>query len=353
MTPLESGPHGIVHVTIGGDMSDMGSPNDPIFWLHHCNIDRLWAWWNALGRHNTTNRLWTTFQFNGIFQTPQGQGVTAWNVGVSDMLDHQAWGYTYPDLPGNPALPPIPGPQADPNLPANVGPPASGDQVASAADVEPPQQRVLAAEAGKGSVRLNTVLSTRLNLQEILKETPLRPESRAPARNPEAAGGPAPGRKDADPNAILRETPLGPASGTPAPAPAPTPTPVAGGGAAGGPAVATASLPEGRVFSVFENIKASGANAVRVNVFLNHPNPTAATSTDDPHFVGTFGLFGLQSHAAHGGISVQLELTKTIASLRRANIAIGKQLDVQLIPVEARGNSLELKSPDRVKIFTM
>lgn len=21
------------------------APNDPVFWLHHCNIDRLWARW--------------------------------------------------------------------------------------------------------------------------------------------------------------------------------------------------------------------------------------------------------------------------------------------------------------------
>jgi hypothetical protein len=26
-------------------MVDMSSPNDPVFWLHHCNIDRLWAEW--------------------------------------------------------------------------------------------------------------------------------------------------------------------------------------------------------------------------------------------------------------------------------------------------------------------
>jgi hypothetical protein len=29
-------------------MVDMSSPNDPVFWLHHCNIDRLWAEWQAM-----------------------------------------------------------------------------------------------------------------------------------------------------------------------------------------------------------------------------------------------------------------------------------------------------------------
>ncbi|KAJ3032465.1 hypothetical protein HDV00_007513 [Rhizophlyctis rosea] len=45
---LESHPHNQVHNNIGGDMGNpMLSSNDPIFWLHHCNIDRLWAKWQA------------------------------------------------------------------------------------------------------------------------------------------------------------------------------------------------------------------------------------------------------------------------------------------------------------------
>ncbi|KAI1071786.1 hypothetical protein LB507_005468 [Fusarium sp. FIESC RH6] len=42
---LESGPHGAVHASIGGDMSPNTSPNDPIFFLHHAQIDRLWWLW--------------------------------------------------------------------------------------------------------------------------------------------------------------------------------------------------------------------------------------------------------------------------------------------------------------------
>src|SRR5439155_16817593 len=29
----------------GGHMVLAASPNDPVFWLHHCNIDRLWSLW--------------------------------------------------------------------------------------------------------------------------------------------------------------------------------------------------------------------------------------------------------------------------------------------------------------------
>lgn len=42
---LEGGPHGAVHSGIGGDMSPSTSPNDPIFFLHHTQIDRLWYLW--------------------------------------------------------------------------------------------------------------------------------------------------------------------------------------------------------------------------------------------------------------------------------------------------------------------
>ena len=46
-TSLESMPHNPVHNIIGGVMSDMQSPLDPIFWVHHANIDRLLSAWVA------------------------------------------------------------------------------------------------------------------------------------------------------------------------------------------------------------------------------------------------------------------------------------------------------------------
>jgi len=32
----------VVH---GGNMAQNTSPNDPIFWIHHANIDRMWSSW--------------------------------------------------------------------------------------------------------------------------------------------------------------------------------------------------------------------------------------------------------------------------------------------------------------------
>lgn len=45
---IGDGMHGRVHIFIGGNMVSNSSPNDPVFFLHHCNVDRLWAEWEDL-----------------------------------------------------------------------------------------------------------------------------------------------------------------------------------------------------------------------------------------------------------------------------------------------------------------
>ena len=47
---LERTPHNNVHNNIGAYMPQSNSPRDPIFMMHHGNIDRIWAHWTALGR---------------------------------------------------------------------------------------------------------------------------------------------------------------------------------------------------------------------------------------------------------------------------------------------------------------
>jgi hypothetical protein len=42
---MEPTPHGMPHMFVGYSMIFAASPDDPIFWLHHCNIDRLYALW--------------------------------------------------------------------------------------------------------------------------------------------------------------------------------------------------------------------------------------------------------------------------------------------------------------------
>jgi hypothetical protein len=64
---LEGGLHNSVHSAVGGVNGDMSyttlAARDPIFWLHHCNIDRLWGYWLRLGtpgacRKNPVDAAW-------------------------------------------------------------------------------------------------------------------------------------------------------------------------------------------------------------------------------------------------------------------------------------------------------
>jgi tyrosinase len=96
---LDNGLHGAVHVLVGNS-ENMGSipfaANDPIFWMHHCNIDRLWASWTAAGR--------ATPSLAGSFVFADGGGNRV--VGqVGDVLDVASLGYQYDALEPTSACP--------------------------------------------------------------------------------------------------------------------------------------------------------------------------------------------------------------------------------------------------------
>jgi len=43
---MEGNPHGFAHTSFGGSIQDPATaPKDPLFFLLHCNVDRLWAKW--------------------------------------------------------------------------------------------------------------------------------------------------------------------------------------------------------------------------------------------------------------------------------------------------------------------
>jgi tyrosinase len=81
---LENNPHNTVHRLVGGNQGFMADPRlaglDPIFWLHHCNIDRLWeAWMNTPGKTMVRDPRWLTGPANRTFIVPAvggGAGIT-------------------------------------------------------------------------------------------------------------------------------------------------------------------------------------------------------------------------------------------------------------------------------------
>src|SRR5690242_7100494 len=65
---LETAPHNPVHNLIGGAMGDVAiSPRDPLFWVHHANIDRLWLAWFEAGDGRHMPRAYQNY-WDGSFQ---------------------------------------------------------------------------------------------------------------------------------------------------------------------------------------------------------------------------------------------------------------------------------------------
>lgn len=106
------GPHGAAHVWVGGFVGNsMIAPRDPVFWLIHANVDRLWSEWirrhaSSTGfqpflplaggpdGHNLNDTMWP---WNG---TTSPFGVLPWTVVPEsvrpvDLLAHRDLGYLY------------------------------------------------------------------------------------------------------------------------------------------------------------------------------------------------------------------------------------------------------------------
>lgn len=77
---VEGNPHNLVHVMVGGNTPPnptgwMFDPDfaglDPVFWVHHCNIDRLWAaWMTGVNNSQETSRPWLNGPFPRQFAMP-------------------------------------------------------------------------------------------------------------------------------------------------------------------------------------------------------------------------------------------------------------------------------------------
>lgn len=83
--------HNSVHMITGGKMGDVvTAPLDPLFWLHHCNVDRVWATWQYNNYENPP-AAWKAEVIGG-FVGPKGP-VPDTTAGA--LLDMKALGYAY------------------------------------------------------------------------------------------------------------------------------------------------------------------------------------------------------------------------------------------------------------------
>lgn len=84
--------HNVVHRWVGGTMTQGASPNDPVFWLHHCMLDRLWAMWR---RRNPSSAYLPSS--GGPTGHNLNDPMWPWGQTPASCLNHHDFGYTYDD----------------------------------------------------------------------------------------------------------------------------------------------------------------------------------------------------------------------------------------------------------------
>jgi hypothetical protein len=97
---LESQPHSNVHGAVGGHMGDFLSPVDPLFFLHHANLDRLWSLWTAAqtgaGRPTLpTGNALAAFTAEPFLFFSQPSGIPATLTRAGDYTKMTVFGYDY------------------------------------------------------------------------------------------------------------------------------------------------------------------------------------------------------------------------------------------------------------------
>ncbi len=295
---LESNPHNLVHVYVGGFadndtveglMSDPGTAGlDPVFYLHHANIDRLWAAWNQTNK-NPQEFAW----LNGPAQNGQNQfvmpmpGATTWTFTPGQMSSLDALDYTYDHLPTSPPraarltarlqLLDVASPIAEEKVSTPVA--ATSELVGAS-----PAALTLGTTGAATSVQLDTDARKRL-----LNSFTLSVQS-----------------------VIAAEQGASPAS-----------------------AIAPSSLPD-RTFLNLENVRGS-SDATVLSVYIDLPDDAAPT--DHPELLaGTVGLFGLRNasrpDSKHGGqgLSFVLEVTDVVDRLHLGNIFSVGDLHIRVVP---------------------
>ena len=110
--------HNRVHNWVGGSMLTEASPNDPVFWLVHANLDRIWANWET--QHGYLYPENGAADGENLYDQMPYFGVTPASV-----LNHYDLGYRYdtepPPIPPTPRVRPVPGAGPERNL-AVAGP---------------------------------------------------------------------------------------------------------------------------------------------------------------------------------------------------------------------------------------
>jgi len=284
---LEGSPHNSGHVVVGltatdppGHMVDGLSPLDPLFYLHHCNVDRIWAEWQLAG--NSTPSFGVNY--NGQFCDINGDLI---DVEADASIDFESLGYSYDTIS------PFGSPSEFLRL---VDIPAEALSPSSAAE---PQLEMISEEAVNEPLALNSPFSVQLPTAQLaakLEESQNIRNSLLP--DLESLKTFEGNLKDA----------------------------VAGYG--------KSRKVRKSVYLLIEGAQRESQMPPSVNVFLNCPYLTPQTPYTDPHYAGSFSFFG---HHDHGeGQDFLVDITNTVEEL---GVVDEERVNVQLVPITPDGNA--------------
>jgi len=161
---IETGVHGNVHCSVGQTcpVAVMGlvgvAANDPIFYEHHANIDRMWSCWQH-AHPNEKPGDWQNEQFSMVDENGELKKRT-----VKDFLDTRALGYMYDNedkCTRAPAPTPVAAlapaaPEAEPVAKSNTTQPIRLNPTTTSVDVaiQEPKRQQLQASAAAGQTTL-------------------------------------------------------------------------------------------------------------------------------------------------------------------------------------------------------
>jgi tyrosinase len=318
-TELEFNPHDGVHGTLGGDMSQVpAASRDPIFYLHHANVDRIWALWNARGNANSPEPFWRNFVFRNNFINPDG---TPWNVAVGNLQSPAALGYRYDD-----------------------------EEAPFAADVDFQRYADQATDP----------YASALQTYRRFAGSPVRPSAALQRYGTASGDGFYATAVDND-RAAAHERGIGipvslgrPLSEIVRPAPAAQTSP------------ADRQRNRQCIWAVLRDCDVPADPDTRVRVFVNRDGLDPAARAADPHYVTSISFFGT-GHAEHGGAhghhpssippsgsTTSIDLTPALQRLRGSRSLRTDKLTIQLIPVCRSGDrTASVVRPRRVEIAVL
>lgn len=167
---IEQGVHGYVHCTVGptcpvahmGDVPLAG--NDPVFYHHHANIDRLWSCWQNL--YGTPKGSWQDQKFSFVDETGALQ-----TKPVSFVVDTSALGYVYDNSkecarPSATTLAAAPPRAGGARALVHKSPAVPVTQAQTVVDLDIPPQRLATAVAG-----LDRAAPVELVLRDVTAES--------------------------------------------------------------------------------------------------------------------------------------------------------------------------------------